>query len=70
MKQSALRLLKVNYRTRLISAITGYMDRLIREEFEVEMHLHNINTDDLTLSTSWTPLQHKLKESRQPPEKR
>jgi hypothetical protein len=51
--------------TWIFSTVPGYMDYLIREGVELELHTDNMNREDgLTLCRAWKHLFHLLRDSR------
>jgi hypothetical protein len=52
----------------ILAMNTRYMDRIVREAIEIELHPYNINREgDFCLSKSWKPLSGSLKPSGHDP---
>jgi hypothetical protein len=52
--------------TTILSTKATYMDRVIREAIEIELHRCNMNREDgLRISRTWKPLIHTLKKRRE-----
>jgi hypothetical protein len=53
--------------TTILSTKPRYMDRIIREAIEVELHPNNMNREDgFCLSKSWKPLIYSLRDRKKP----
>jgi hypothetical protein len=53
--------------TTILSTTLRYMDRIIREAIQIELHPNSMNREDgFYLSTSWKPLICSLKDCRKP----
>jgi hypothetical protein len=53
--------------TTILSTKSRYMDQIIREMIEIELHPNNMNrADGFCLSKPWKPLICSLKDCRQP----
>jgi hypothetical protein len=51
----------------ILEKVTGYIDRLVKEATEINLHPSNLNRDGgFNLSRAWQPLTNMLKQSSEP----